>query len=185
MSGGLFEPSLVHTNGHGLIASRKANHQEHGVVWFRAENPFKKLTEPVSPPAPSPRNVPLTPYRCADGVVRLLTGDPRLASKRSCNPLRMWDIDPRDFSASNHRIIFEAANEGLSIREKAVPIVDQCKLLPHAGGRQQYLVHRVRTFALDVPKAPVLANEQEKLCSGIYYEKISYAEPCLPQWTFE
>ena len=181
---GLFEASLLKANGGWLVAARKADSKAHGVVWLRAENPFDRLSEPVSPPSPSSRNAPLTAYCCADGVLRLIGGDPTLGSKRGRNPLRMWDIDPHSLSASNQRVIFDAMKQGLPIREEAVPIVDQAKLIPHSGGRVQYIVHRVRTMALDVPRPSVCANAEEKAAAGIYYEQITYAEDVSPLWQF-
>ena len=111
--------------------------------------------------------------------------DPAVTGPRGIRtPLRCWDIDPQNLAAGNERIVFDAYGFGLPIRRESNPTVDMCKLLPHAGGDEQYVVHRVRPDSLLVPCTNVLVNADEKACAGIYYEKIVYSEAYPGTWSF-
>ena len=201
----LFEAGVVNVDGTWLIAARRKNMgpdgrtdmgAREGVAWIRTEDPFAHMPAPVYADHP-PAYAPLTIYRAADGALRLFTPlargdtfrmwdlDPKVSGPRGIRtPLRCWDIDPGDLSASDERIVFDSYDFGLPIRKESNPTIDMCKLLPHAGGSEQYVVHRVRPDSLNVPCTNVLVNEQEKTCAGIYYEKIVYPRSYPGVWTF-
>ena len=88
---------------------------------------------------------------CADGAVRLFTGDPTVSpNKNARDPLYCWEIDPDDgFSAGKRHVIFDHVKAGLPIRRLTRPMIDMCRLLPHAGGNVQWIVHRVQVDAVD------------------------------------
>jgi hypothetical protein len=113
--------------------------------------------------------------------------------KNPRDPLYCWDIDPeRGFADSNRRVIFDSVAAGLPIRPDARPMIDMCKLLPHAGGREQWIVHRVHVAAGEHPRTsssgvnlriPVV-NEQEKGACAIYYARVRYSESLPGLWEF-
>lgn len=203
MTGGgdhpVFEAGLVKLDGSWLIAARrrsKIGAANEGVAWMRTDDPFKHVPMPVDAPHP-PAYAPLTIFRAADGVLRLFTPiapgpvhrmwdlDPAVSGPRGIrNPLRCWDIDPHSFTPSNERILFDSYEFGLPIRPESNPTIDMAKLLPHAGGNEQYLLHRVRPDSLEIPCTNVLVNDEEKACAGIYFEKILYHESYPAVWTF-
>jgi hypothetical protein len=64
-----------------------------------------------------------------------------------------------------------------------------CKLLPHAGGRSQFLVHRVRTCAMRVKQAdygsrirPLTPDDFD--ATAIYYARVNYTEDLPAEWAF-
>jgi hypothetical protein len=72
-----------------------------------------------------------------------------------------------------------------------------CKLLPHAGGHTQWLVHRFRTEAIDYERErPASTNPEpqfrispavtdvEREAHGIYLARLDYAESHPDEWTF-
>ena len=157
------------------------------VAWMRTTQPLGELPAPILPPAPSSRS-PSTAFACADGQLRLLTNDRNLSPySQHRNPLYMWDIDAdQDFEALRHYTVFDSMAAGMPIRDQSLPVVDQCKIFPHSGGRYQILAHRIRPVSTNNPRKTGLAiNEQEKEACGIYYAAIEYAQAYPPQWSFE
>ena len=197
----LFESSLVRGDDAWIIVARKAltpqtdkgpvvearagredrKFNETGGAWFRTADPFGRTEAPVYPQTPNCYNVPMTAFRCPDGIIRLFSGDASLSQPPlgRRNPLRCWEIDPHTFEASQHRVVFNALEyPGLPIRRSAdkpewTPACDFGKLLAHTGGREQYLVHRCHV------------NRVENAYAGVYHEKIVYSEDCAPAWSFE
>ena len=156
------------------------------IAWMRMEDPFEQWPEPITPSSPV-AGTPSTAYRCADGVVRVISNDPTVSPHpHPRDPLYMWDIDPdRDFHATERYVIFDSVERDMPIRTQAQAVVDQGKVFPHAGGRAQVLAHRLRTFATyDDQYAGVKVNEAEREASGIYYAEIGYGEDHEPAWSF-
>jgi hypothetical protein len=158
---------------------------EPGVVLIRTDDPFGNNQSPVGSSEP-PCASPSTQYRCADGILRLFTGDP-VASPygQTRNPLYCWDIDPQTAVGTNRREVFDHVKCGV-LPEETVPRADDCKLLPYTGGREQYMAWRVRTMNIDrihhgLP--PVTKECKEK--HGIYYAVIRYTEEHEPAWHYE
>jgi hypothetical protein len=185
---GLFEASLVSHHHGWIIAARKAfANREPGVAWIHTDDPFAAMPEPVCPLVP-PSYAPVTMFRCADGVVRLFTGDPTVVEppRGGRNPLFCWDIDPdRGFAASHRRVVFDTYSAGLPLRPECGPVVDMCKLLPHTGGNQQYLAWRVRPKAITYPaNTKTVANAVEKQAAGIFHAVITYDRADPGPWTF-
>ena len=158
---------------------------EPGVVLLRSDDPFSGDLTPVWSSEPPCRS-PATLYRCADGILRLFTGDPAASPYgHTRNPLYCWDIDPLSAGGTNRREIFDNVKLGV-LPEETVPRADDCKVLPYAGGREQYLLWRVRTMNIDrihhgLP--PVTEECKEK--HGIYYAVIRYSEEPAQSWQYE
>ncbi len=158
---------------------------EPGVVLIHTDDPFSGSQSPSWSSNP-PCAAPSTQYRCADGILRLFTGDPKASPYgHTRNPLYCWDIDPQNAEGSNRREIFDNVNCGV-LPEETVPRADMCKLLPYADGREQYVVWRVRTMNVShvhhgLP--PVTENWKER--HGIYYAVIRYSEEPEKTWHFE
>jgi hypothetical protein len=161
------------------------------VLWVRSEDPFsskpKYIGAEVSEQHP-PSSGPMTAYVCADGVIRLLTGDGRESPYRIArNPLYCWEVNPdRGFALSNRRVVIDLLQAGLPIRREAGPVADMAKILPHSGGRDQLILHRVRTTAIGVPNPDrKLATDSEKRVHGIYSAHLLFEEDQADAWDFE
>ena len=193
---GLFEASLLRGGAGWVIAARcrKNGKRQKGSAWLPTDDPFASVPAPIYTDVPQ-SDTPIPVYRCADGVIRLFANDHSLSAppRGNRNPLRCWDIDPATFAASNQRVIYDTFAAGLPLSAECNPGVDMAKLLPHLGGRVQYLVHRLRTSAVDltIPLSDqpvlrkVLATPREKQCVGVYYEKLTYTESFPAAWSFE
>lgn len=183
------EASLARYGERWVISARR----ERGAAWVLAEDPFGPLPAAVLPAEPA-TNVPLTAYTGPDGVLRLFTGDRTISPyQNGRDPLYCWEVDPdASFGVSNRRVVYDSVKAGLPIRPGASPKVDMCKLLPHAGGRVQYLIYRVSIRAFNHPyvgSAGVvsgipIANAGEKAACAIYYAKITYTESFPSLWEF-
>jgi len=190
ISGGLVEGSVHRYDDAWVISARTWSSVKAPrggpVAWMRTRDPFDEVPEIVYPPEPNTTS-PLTSFVCADGVLRLITNDLRISPYgHHRNPLYCWDIDPdQGFAASNVRVIFDSKKAGVPIRPEAGICIDQAKVLPHAGGDTQYVIHRVRPVAINDPKKiGVQINDQDKEPAGNYYAAFRYTEAYPGQWSF-
>lgn len=184
-----FEASLARVGDDWIIAARTSGR---GILWGRTEDPFTKAPTLGYHKDPA-INAPLTAFTCADGVLRLFSGDSAVSPHRNGrDPLYCWDVQPADdFACSNRRVIFDSVQARLPIRPASVPKIDMCKLLPHHG-RTQLIVHRVSTRGYNHPYTggsgkptgiPAI-NDAEKGCCAIYYARITYREEMPSLWSF-
>jgi hypothetical protein len=143
--------------------------------------------------AEPPSNSPQTLYRCADGRLRLLTGDSTASPyKAGRNPLYMWDVDVENgFRAHGRVTVFDAYAEKLPVRPETQPKADMAKILPAVNGRH-YLVHRFSVRSYNqlytgsegiVAGIPVI-NQQEKDACAIYYATLDCQQAVPPHWEF-
>jgi hypothetical protein len=128
---------------------------------------------------------PLTLYRCADGIPRLFTGDSKTSPHgHGRNPLYCWEINPVTFEATHCRMIFDCVESG-TLPNATIPRAEMCKLLPHMGGRQQYVTWRVRTknvahqYGSLEPVTPAM-----KEAHGLHYGIITYDQDYPATWEF-
>lgn len=174
------EASVARWGSDWVIAARHGplgSEDEGGVAWLRTADPFRPEAGPQYGYLP-PTVVPRTAYVCADGVLRLFSGDPAASPYDDTrNPLYMWDVDPdRDFTVSNRRIVFDALDAGLG--RGGDFMVGMCKLLAPCGDRQ-LLLHRVAPRVYD----PDLADA-DKLRCGVYHAWLHYDGDIDPPWQF-
>lgn len=188
---GMFESAVISADQGAILMSRiKASMDAPKggrVAWFKLNDPFGAIAEPAYPEQPITA-APVTAFRCADGVIRLLSNEPNLTPyPHERNPLYMWDIDPEaGFRASNCRTVFDSVAAKIPIRDVSLPVVDQAKVLPHVGGNRQLVAHRVRPKSLNSPfKTGVIINDDEREASGIYYAEIEYDRDYPAAWSFE
>jgi hypothetical protein len=161
------------------------------IGWARVQGPFSDKAKFVFPFDPQ-TVAPLTVYRCADGVLRLFTGDARISPHpKNRNPLYCRDIDPdQNFAASNRRVILDTVTAGLTIPADldSGPHVDMPELLPHTGGASQMFVFRVRTNGLlknDAAYGLRRITPAELHATGIYSSRLCCAQEPPPPWTFD
>jgi hypothetical protein len=183
LGGGLFEGSLSRLGDSWIISARRM--PDCGVAWLRTDDPFTRQADPVCPAVPA-TNSPVNSYVCADGKLRLFSGDPAASPHRNGrDPLYCWDVDPDGgFSCSNRREILDSVKSGL-LDNKSVPRIDMCKLVPHGGGNTQYLIHRVRVKRVAFPYAglsPITPKDMSRC--GTYYATVTYDSKYPDQWTF-
>ena len=197
---GEFEGSVTPYRDGWLVAARRRDGC--GFSWYRMDSPFARDPTYVHARSPNTVGTPITVYTCADGTLRLFTGDSSLYPHagdtpewvKSRNPLYAWSIDPdRGFTASDRHLVFDTVKDGVRIREEHWPVCDYGKLLPHAGGSEQILLHRVRPSTARSREAGagtaagdrVYALTDDSLAdAGIYMAKIRYTQPQPPTWTF-
>jgi hypothetical protein len=184
--GRLHEAGLSRVGDEWIISARQP--AAAGVAWFRTQDPFAGVSEPLLPQTPR-SNSPLTAFVCADGVLRLFTGDAQASPYRNGrDPLYMWDVDvAHGCEGTNRRVIFDSVAAGLKIRREVAPKIDFCELFPHHG-RTQLVVHGVSMRGYDFPYVnrndiPAI-NDAEKAAAGVYYARITYRNEPKPRWRF-
>jgi hypothetical protein len=185
---GLYESSLVRAGDSWVIAARPRinGRRGPGAGWMRTDDLFGKIPEPVYTDTPD-ADTPIAVFMSADGIMRLFANDVRhnRPDRGGRNPLWCWEVDPDGFSITNRRVVFDTFDAGVPIRPECDPGADMCKLLPHAGGREQYIVHRVRTRALTIPYLEAVVTPAELEAVGVYYEKAVYGEEYAGLWSFQ
>lgn len=186
-----FEASIAPAGNDWVIAARRIG-RDIGIGWARVSDPFS-----ATPPTlaisdqPHARGCPLSVYRCPDGIIRLLMGDrTRSPHDEGRNPLYMWDINvDAGFTAGEPREVFDSYKAGVPIIKDHGPMVDMAKLLPHAGGNTQTLIHRVRTCAMAVKEADYPyrirpLTEGDFTGTAIYRARVTYTESYPGTWNF-
>ena len=184
---GMFEASLARVGDSWVVAGRprRNGRRGRGAEWFRTDDPFRRLGEPVYTPTPN-ADTPIAVFMAADGALRLFANDEthRLPNRGGRNPLYMWDVNPDRWAITNQRVVFDTFAAGLPIRPEVDPGVDMCKLPPHAGGRAQLVIYRVRTRALTIPYLEGVVTPSEVAALGVYYSKFTYTEEYPARWRF-
>jgi len=184
---GLYEASLARLDDSWLIAGRPKvdGRRGRGAGWMRTDDLFGRIPRPTYTETPD-ADTPIAVFLAADGGVRLFANDVNhdRPGRGGRNPLWCWEVDCDDFSITDRRMVFDTFDAGIPIRRECDPGVDMCKLMPHAGGRVQYLVHRVRTRALTIPYLEAVVTPEELQAVGIYYEKVHYADDHPARWNF-
>lgn len=181
-NGSLSEASLVRTRDGWLIAARG---DPGPIRWFSSEDPFEQIEGPFEGDF-SPRS-PISLYTAPDGSTLLFTGNPAISPHRNArDPLYCFEADlANGFRVREPRVVFDSVAAGLGFRAESVPRVDMGKLVSHAGGRRQFILHRVRTKSINVPaNTPFPVTEAEKRACGIYLAEILYAEDLPGAWRF-
>lgn len=179
---GLFEGSIARDKSGWIMMARRV--QGDAVAFGRVDDLFGPKI-PMQLARDQPNGAPTVLYMCPDGILRRTGGLGRISPYNlERNPLYILDVDPdRGFACSNPRVIFDANRAGVPI--PTTPIVDFGKLLPHAGGRSQTLLHRLRSPMLSDPRRPQYKlTPPEVRASGIYAAKIHYREEWPGTWEF-
>ena len=185
---GLFEGNISPHGSDWVIAARLESRAE-GVAWMRVNDPLSEMVEPIIPGDVKSFHAPLSAYKCPDGITRLCTGDHTLSPYDSNrDPIFIWDIAPDNgFRASNRKQIFSPEGDGVPIPHDHGPKADMIKLLPHAGGNTQTLIHRVRTCAMAVKEADYPSRirpltDGDFYGTAIYHAKVEYGEDYPGMW---
>jgi hypothetical protein len=168
-------------------ASDRARDRGH-TGWIRTPDPFRSLPFPKVVTDPH-REAPMTVHRCADGVIRLFSGDLANSPYRARrDPLYCWDVDPDSFAVSNRKVVADTVAQGIFPNDDRLQR-STCFgfVFPHAGGRVQYVAHRVMCFRYRAgvdPKLPAITVEQLDR-HAIHHAEIRYDRECPPTWRFE
>ncbi len=180
----LSEASLLRLADGWLVAARTNAGR---VAWVRTANPFASWPPVVLAKEPAV-SAPLTAFMCADGVVRLFTGDRAVSpQKYDRDPLYCWDVAlDGAFTVRHRQTLFDSDQARLPMRRQIRPKIDFCELFPHHG-RTQLVVHGVSTRAFnhlyEGTGIPPL-HEAEKRASGIFCARITYRREPPPLWQF-
>lgn len=194
----LFEASIARYNGGFVGSSRQLTgatgmKPEDGktasVNWWRCDDPFDPTPPKLVAPAEQQNWHPTAAFAGPDGTVRRLGGccDPSI-KRGGRNPVYIVGVDPEnDFAIIDQHEIFDGVKAGIPV--KPAPYCDFNKLLPHTGGREQVVLHRVWTPNTPDPARvakglPPLTPEEVDAC-GIYWAKLIYDEPQPAMWQFE
>jgi len=181
----IFEGNIVRAGDEWIISARS---RIRGTAWTRTTDPMTSLPTPKVGKEP-PSNSPIETYRCADGVLRLFTGDPEASPyKRGRDPLYVWDVNPRDFACTQRRVIFDTVEAKMPFRKEAQAKVDFATLFPAQGSTQivSYRVN-VRSNNFGYPgrtDIPQITAEEKAKC-GAYFTKLHYPDVRLEPWTFQ
>lgn len=154
-----------------------------GPAWFRTDDLFKPLPEPIYPGAPLNKS-PGGAFRCPDGAMRLFTNDGTISPYgNDRDPIYCWDIDPDNgFTPAPARVVFDAIKAGVAVRPESWTRADMPNLLPHPGGREQILTCRARARRRKFPYTRLI--NQEKQASGVYHCRVVYNQEMPATWTF-
>ncbi len=174
------ETSISRFDGSWVAAARTFDGKGE-TVWFRTEEPFRGLGEPViRPGSVCPRHS----FRCADGVLRLFIND-RNGSPHGDgrNPLYVFEVDPVTLEYSNPETVVDLRAEGLPFN---TPFADMSKLCPNQGNRQLLFfrtIDRQHTADLQPGEAPL--GDPALRAAGIHYAELVYEGKIADPWCFE
>jgi hypothetical protein len=179
----LSEASVARCGDDFVIAARS---KRNAVGWLRCADPFAARLAPPCFTARPAINSPIGLYGCADGVLRLVTGEPATSpyGHGRC-PLYVWPVNPEAFAVGDPIVVADPIAEGILPRE-TMPRAEMGKILPHMGGREQTVIWRVRTKNVDRPYGnlpPVTPAWKEQ--HGIYRGTLVYPEDQPAAWEFE
>ena len=174
------ETSISRFNSYWVVAARSFN-IEAGTVWYRTDDPFSGLGEPV---VRTGSVCPRHSFRCADGVLRLFINDRKRSpynDKR--NPLYVFEVDPETFAYSEPRVVVDLRAEGIPFPN---PFADMAKLCPHQGDRQLLIFRTIdRQMTADPQPGEAPLTEAAMAAGGIHYAELRYSEAMPETWTFE
>lgn len=196
------EGSIVRLRDGWAMYARPAKDANLPLLWARLDDPFRRPARQVfsKPRAGQPIvRGPISAYVCADGRIRVFTGSREISPYRNRrHPLYCWEADPyADFALTRRQVAFDILAVDPGIRPESEPIADMAKVLPHSGGRTQWLVHRFRTESINYRRErPASTNpepqfrispavtEHERDAHGIYLARIDYDQDWPDEWRF-
>lgn len=194
----LFEGGIVRWNGQYVGSARKlvgATGMKPGsadlsvVNWWRTSDPFGDEQPALVEPPEQTNWHPTTIALGADGGIKRLGGSPAISPyKGGRDPAYIFSIDPdRNFAVEDHHVVLDSRQADLPFEGSAY--VDFLKLLPHTGGCEQVILHRVSSpHTLDsqrLAKGGRAATTEEMDASGIYWAKVRYSQSYPSFWEFD
>ncbi|MBL9215943.1 MAG: hypothetical protein JNG83_10750 [Opitutaceae bacterium] len=196
------EGSLVRLDDGWAMYARPHKDANLPLLWVRLDDPFslagRKLFNQPRAGQPIVR-APVSAYRCADGRIRVFTGDREGSPYQNRrHPLYCWEADPRnDFALTRRQVVFDLLATDSALRPESEPIADMCKVLPHSGGSSQWLVHRFRTESINYRRErPASTNpepqfrvspavtDDERALHGIYIARLNLDGSYPDVWSF-
>jgi hypothetical protein len=156
-------------------------------AWIRTADPFRDMPAPVVVQDPN-RQGPVTAYRCADGVVRIFSGDfTHSPYGQRRDPLYCWDVNPGDFSVANRRVIFDSVAFGAFADDKTPRSTCFAYLYAHTGGATQAVANRVMCFryrpGVDQDAPPV--TPAQFAAFGIHCGRMRFDRAYPATWRYE
>jgi hypothetical protein len=156
-------------------------------AWIRTADPFREMPAPVVVQDPN-RQGPVTAYRCADGVVRIFSGDfTHSPYGQRRDPLYCWDVNPGDFSVANRRVIFDSVAFGAFADDKTPRSTCFAYLYAHTGGATQAVANRVMCFryrpGVDQDAPPV--TPAQFAAFGIHCGRMRFDRAYPATWRYE
>ena len=175
------EATLNHIGDEWIICARGYGGKGQ-TIWYRVKDPLEAWTDPILREEPGD-HAHKTASVCADGVLRVFAHDRATSPlKEHRNPLYCWDVNLKDFTVSNRRLIVDAHAAGLPIR---YPFVDCPKVLP-AGNGKQYLGIRVISPLKwhEIPNYDGKLTQEEFGLMGGHVVEMKYDGPVPDEWDF-
>lgn len=149
-----------------------------GLVATHSDDPFSCAGNPRHLGQGTVGSMQKMVFRCADGKLRVFSG----VGGRSV--AWSWELDPKILSLSNQTLVWNADKLDVPYEAGSGRVIDVYTLLPHAGGREQYLLYGFSPKALDYPYTGKLVGESAKDAAGVYYAKLIYPHDYPGEWQF-
>jgi len=151
-------------------------------VWYRTDDLFSGLGEPVIIEKNRRWQCPRHSYKCADGQLRIFMNNREWSphfDRR--NPLYAIDVDLETFEYTDRKVVSDARVEGLPFEE---PRFDMSKLCPNQGNRQfihfraidKFITSNTEFQGTDEARAQIMA------AAGIHYAEILYEGDIPDPW---
>jgi len=156
-------------------------------AWCRPDNPILGPYRDVRP-REQPNWHPTSVFALPDGSIARLGGAPQERYRRGRGPIYLVRIDPNNGFRAIEHVRLREVDEFPRIEVPGDPYLDFPKLLPHVGGREQLIAHRVYTSAMwRDPSQPYEVSPQALAANGcgLYFVRVRYREELPPAWIFE
>lgn len=155
-------------------------------AWVRLADPMTQVVPATVVQDPN-RQAPMTVHTCADGVLRMFSGDfTHSPYQQRRDPLYCWDVQPDTWQATGRRVVIDTVKEGIFPNDATPRSTCFASVLPHMGGDTQYVLFRGMCFRYRAgveANAPAITPDQFAK-HATYYATIRYTQQYPPAWTF-
>lgn len=192
----LFEGSIARYGRRFVIHARMLGFEGHGFAergeysrvapWCLVDDPFRDEPAQVRRQE-QPNWFPTTVFSLPDGSVARLGNCPDIDYRKGRGPVFLVRVDPEAGFRALETVRLREYDDEPRIEVPGVPCLDFPKLLPHAGGRTQFVAHRVQTSEVwRDPEKPFETPAQALALNGcgLYFVKIHYRGEQPPAWRF-
>jgi hypothetical protein len=170
--------------GDSWIVAARCYKTSASTAWYRSDDLFAGLGEPVIIEKGRRWQCPRHSYKCANGQLRIFLNNREWSpyfDRR--NPLYAVDVDPVTFEYTERQVVCDARIEGFPFD---APCLDMSKLCPNQGNRQLIhfrLVDRFMTSVEDFEGSDE-ARADMMAKAGIHYAEIVYEGDIPDPWDF-
>jgi hypothetical protein len=153
-------------------------------AWIRTADPFREMPAPVVVQDPN-RQGPVTAYRCADGVVRMFSGDfTNSPYGQRRDPLYCWDVNPADYSVTNRQVVYDSVKAGAFPDDKTPRSTCFAYVYAHMGGDFQAVANRVMCFRYRAGVEETAITPDQFRAFGIHLGRMRFDRAYPATWVF-